>query len=211
MIFVTGTDTDIGKTLVSAILTLGTRGQYWKPIQAGTEPTTDSKWIKEISQLPDEHFLPERYVLKTPMSPHAAAEIDNVEIQLSELKVPAGTNGKPLIVEGAGGLMVPINSKYFVIDLIKQLACPAVLVSKSGLGTINHTLLSLDALRKAGIPIAGVIMNGPKHRSNKLALEKYGRVEVVAEIEPLAEINRKKLQETYDQKLKWFAEEFIKK
>jgi dethiobiotin synthetase len=211
MIFVTGTDTDVGKTLVSAMLTLGTQGQYWKPIQAGTVPTTDLKWIKEVSQLPDHHFLPERFVLTSPMSPHAAAEIDGVKIELSDLKIPPGTNGKPLIIEGAGGLMVPINSKYFMIDLIKNLACPAILVSRSGLGTINHTLLSLEALRKARIPVAGVIMNGPKHRSNKIALEKYGRVEVVAEIEPLPQINRETLQDTYDRKLKWFAEELMKR
>jgi dethiobiotin synthetase len=207
-LFVTGTDTNVGKTIVSAILTLGTNGKYWKPIQTGSD--IDRVWIKDKTQLSDEHFLPETYKLTAALSPHAAAEIDGITITTSQIKLPTQLNGKMLIVEGAGGLMVPINRQDFMADLIKGLELPTVLVARSSLGTINHTLLSLRLIRQMRIPLLGVVLNGERNRGNKMAIEKYGRVEVVAEIEPLASLDKETLQDTFDRKLSHFVEDFMK-
>jgi dethiobiotin synthetase len=207
-LFVTGTDTNVGKTLVSALLTLGTKGKYWKPIQTGSD--IDSVWIKDTTKLSDEHFFPETYKLTAPLSPHAAAEIDGVTINTANIKVPTQSNGHMLIVEGAGGLMVPINQHDYMADLIKQLGLPVLLVARSTLGTINHTLLSLRVIRQMGIPLLGVVLNGERNRGNKAAIERYGRVEVVAEIEPLPSLNEITLQDTFDRKLAHFVEDLMK-
>jgi dethiobiotin synthetase len=207
-LFVTGTDTNVGKTLVSAILTLGSKGKYWKPIQTGSD--IDSVWIKGATELSDEHFFPETYKLTEPLSPHAAAEIDGVTIATSDINLPAHSNGDLLIVEGAGGLLVPINKHDFMADIIKRLGLPAILVARSGLGTINHTLLSLRLIHQLKIPLLGVVLNGERNRGNKAAIEKYGRVEVIAEIEPLASLDRAALQETFNRKLANFVEDFMK-
>jgi dethiobiotin synthetase len=207
-LFVTGTDTNVGKTLVSAILTLGTKGKYWKPIQTGSD--VDRVWIKDATKLSDDHFFPETYKLTEPLSPHAAAEIDGISIVTSNINLPAHKNGDILIVEGAGGLLVPLNKHDFMVDLIKKLELPVLLVARSGLGTINHTLLSLQVIRQYRIPFLGVVLNGERNRGNKAAIEKYGRVEVLAEIEPLALLDRDTLQETFNRKLAHFVEDFMK-
>ncbi len=184
--FVTGTDTDVGKTVVSALLTLGLGAAYWKPIQSGLTPPTDTEFVRQITGLDASHFLPERYRLSQPLSPHAAAAIDGLSLQLSDFQRPA--SDKPhLIVEGAGGLMVPINAQDYIIDLIKTLDLPVLLVARSTLGTINHTLLSLAQLRCAGIPILGVVLNGPRNPGNRDAIATYGQVSILGELEPLAE------------------------
>jgi len=207
-LFVTGTDTNVGKTLVSAILTLGTKGKYWKPIQTGSD--VDRVWIKDATKLSDDHFFPETYKLTQPLSPHAAAEMDGVSIVTSDINLPARNNGDILIVEGAGGLLVPLNKHDFMVDLIKKLELPVLLVARSGLGTINHTLLSLRLIRQFGIPLLGVVLNGERNRGNKAAIETYGRVEVLAEIEPLALLDRGTLQDTFNRKLANFVEDFMK-
>jgi dethiobiotin synthetase len=188
--FITGTDTDVGKTVTSALLTLGLGYAYWKPIQSGLPTDTDS--IRAATGLDDSHFIPERYRLTQPLSPHAAAKIDRVPISLSDFQLPP-TDKPGLIVEGAGGLMVPINEQDLMIDLIRSLHLPVCLVTRSQLGTINHTLLSIAALRQAEIPILGVMMNGEKNQVNRNAIEHYGQVQVLGELEPLAEINPRTL------------------
>lgn len=187
-IFVTGTDTGIGKTVISAMLTAGLSATYWKPIQSGLQEETDTEFVKRITKLSDSHFVQERYRLTEPLSPHASAAIDGITISMADFRLPEIMT-RHLIVEGAGGLMVPMNDKDMIIDLISYFNIPALLVSRSELGTLNHTFLSLEALRKREIPIIGVILNGPKNESNREAIEKYGEVEVLGELESLGDLN----------------------
>ncbi|MEB3273095.1 MAG: dethiobiotin synthase [Prochlorothrix sp.] len=194
--FVTGTDTDVGKTVIASMLTLGLGGAYWKPIQSGLEPSTDTETVRQVTQLPDHHFYPERFRLTQPLSPHASAAIDQVSIQLDDFSLPAVTQPH-LIVEGAGGLLVPINDREYILDLIHYLQLPVCLVARSGLGTLNHTLLSLAALRSAQIPILGVILNGPKNPSNRTTLETWGQVPILGEVEPLDTVNPDTLRHAF--------------
>jgi dethiobiotin synthetase len=189
--FITGTDTDVGKTIVSALLTLGLGTHYWKPVQSGTP--TDSNVLRTLGINPS-RILPERHRLTQPLSPHAAAQMDGVEISLTDFELPPV---EKLIVEGAGGLLVPLNEKDLMIDLIQKLQLPVCLVSRSTLGTINHTLLSIAALRQAKIPILGVIINGQKNEINRAAIAHYGKVPILAELEPLAEITPTILHTTF--------------
>lgn len=184
--FITGTDTNVGKTIAAAWCMLHLDADYWKPTQSGLEPPTDTDVIKGITQYNDSRFHPETYSLTQPLSPHEAAKRDKVEIDMAEFKMPQTNHS--LVVEGAGGLMVPLNKDNLVIDLIKQLDIPAILVCRSGLGTINHTLLSLEALRKRSVPLAGVIISGSKAPHNREAIEEYGQVPVIAEIDHLESI-----------------------
>lgn len=178
--FVTGTDTDVGKTVVSAWLAARLGASYWKPVQAGTEGETDTQTVKRLAELPEARIFSETYVLPEPLSPHEAARRAGVSIRLDDFKPPE--TDEPLIVEGAGGLLVPLNDTEFVIDLAADLHLPIVLVARSGLGTINHTLLSLEALRRRGLVIAGVVMVGPESVHNRAAIERYGKTQVLAEI-----------------------------
>jgi dethiobiotin synthetase len=185
--FISGTDTGVGKTVTAAILLAGLRYNYWKPVQCGGLPdATDTRVVKDISGLDDSHFLAEQYCLAKAASPHIAAAAEGVTIDMESFRLPAD-NGR-LLVEGAGGLLVPLNDKFMLLDLISRLALPVLLVARSGLGTINHTLLSLAALRDSDVEVLGVVLNGVKNRQNRRAIEHYGKVRVIAEIEPLAEL-----------------------
>lgn len=195
--FVTGTDTGIGKTVVSAMLMSALDATYWKPIQAGLDEETDTEFVQRVSAVASEKIIPEKFRLETPMSPHAAADIDNVNIELSDFKLPKYSS-KHLIVEGAGGLIVPINWKETIIDLIAHLDLPVLLVARSSLGTLNHTLLSLEALKSRGITVFAVILNGEKHPSNKETIEKFGEISVF-EIEPFQEITSESLIKAFKQ------------
>ena len=196
-IFITGTDTGIGKSLVSAMLLAGLEGKYWKPVQSGLEDITDTEWVKKKTGLDDTHFYPETYRLKLPLSPHASARAGGVRIELSRFEIPQTGHGETLIIEGAGGIMVPLNEKELMIDLIKKCNAPALIVARSGLGTINHTLLSISQLRGEGIDILGVVMNGPANRSNRDAIEHFGSVKVIAGIEEIADINPETLRKSF--------------
>ncbi|MGD8426015.1 MAG: dethiobiotin synthase [Balneolaceae bacterium] len=196
-IFVTGTDTGIGKTVVSAMLTKALDASYWKPIQAGLEEETDTEFVQRVTGFSGSRIKPERYRLKTPMSPHGAADIDGITISLEDFSLPGYSTGH-LIVEGAGGLLVPINDQDMIIDLISYLDLPVILVARSTLGTLNHTFLSLEALRKRDITVFGVVMNGPRHKSNYEAIKHYGKVEVLAEVETMESFNPQSLQEQFD-------------
>lgn len=194
--FVTGTDTDVGKTVVSALLMSGLDATYWKPIQAGLSEETDTGFVQRVSQSEDDKILPERFRLETPMSPHAAADIDSVSISMEDFSLPA-FDTEHLIVEGAGGLIVPINWEQTVLDLILQFNLPALLVARSGLGTLNHTLLSLEALRKRNIDVFAVVLNGPKHPSNKETIEHFGQVKVY-ELEEIKDFEKENLKKTFE-------------
>lgn len=156
--FVTGIGTDVGKTLVSAILVEALHADYWKPVQAGDLENTDTMKVQALVSNVRSQFHAEAYRLSKPMSPHAAAAIDSVKIDLKNISVPNTSN--PLIIEGAGGLMVPLNNQFLVIDLIAKLNTEVVLVSSNYLGSINHTLLTVAALKNKNIPITGIIFNG---------------------------------------------------
>lgn len=188
-LFVTGTDTDAGKTVISALLTLALDAHYWKPIQSGVNEDSDTRDVQSLTGLPQERFLPEAYRLTEPLSPHEAAAIDGVRIDLNAITPPALPQDAPLVVEGAGGLMVPLNDKALMLDLITRLGLPVVVVARSGLGTINHTLLTLAALRAAGAEVAGVIMNGPPHPANADAIAHFGRVPVLAQVPMLGDLS----------------------
>ncbi len=191
-LFITGTDTGIGKSVVSALMTTGLSATYWKPIQSGLQEETDTEFVKRVTDLPSAHFIEERYRLNEPLSPHASAAIDGVSISLTDFMLPEYETDH-LVIEGAGGLMVPLNDEAMIIDLIQLLDIAVLLVARSELGTLNHTFLSLEALRSRDIPVIGVIMNGPKNTSNRKAIEKYGKVEVIGEIEKIRELNSKSL------------------
>jgi len=178
--FVTGTDTDVGKTVVSAWLVARLGACYWKPVQAGNHPETDSAIVRRLTGVPPSRILPEAYVLPEPIAPHEAARRAGIAIDMERLVPPPCD--RPLVVEGAGGLMVPLTDRAYVIDLATELHLPIILVTRSTLGTINHTLLSLEAIRRRGLTLAGVVVNGPETPHNRAAIERYGQVEVIAEI-----------------------------
>jgi dethiobiotin synthetase len=179
-LFVTGTDTDVGKTVAAAWLVAKLGACYWKPVQAGNYPETDSAIVRRLSGVPEDRILPEAYLLPEPIAPHEAARRAGTEIDLVKLVPPPCD--RPLVVEGAGGVLVPLDDKTYVIDLAAELHLPIVLVARSTLGTINHTLLSLEAIRRRGLPLAGVVVNGPETPHNRAAIEHYGKVEIIAEI-----------------------------
>jgi len=185
--FITGSDTDVGKTLACAWIMLQGRVRYWKPVQAGLEDT-DEATVRALTGAGDDRFLPTTYALPDPLSPHEAARRAGVNIDMSAFAVP--DDSVPLIVEGAGGLLVPLNAKALVIDLIEKLGLPAILVCRTTLGTINHSLLSLEALRARKIPVAGVILNGPDVPHNRAAIETYGKVPIIGHIPPLEPVTR---------------------
>jgi len=180
-VFVTGTDTDIGKTLVAAWLTVHWRADYWKPLQTGAAQDSDGGTVARLA--PGRTIHPSNVVLQAPLSPYEAARREGVEIDLATL-VPPVTD-RPLVVEGAGGVLVPINGRELMIDLIERLGLPALVVARSSLGTVNHTLLALAALRQRGVTVAGVVLNGQLNPANRQAIEHFGGVPVLAELQPL--------------------------
>lgn len=187
-VFVTGTDTGVGKTLVSALLARAWQAHYWKPLQTGlADEAGDSATVARLARLPPQRRHTPAYALQAPLSPWAAALLEGVHIDTLGLRPPE--TDEPLVVEGAGGLYVPIDGQTMMIDLIEQLGLPVVLAARSGLGTINHSLLSLHALRARGIPVLGVIMSGPPSDSNRQAIEQFGQTRVLAQIPPLETVD----------------------
>lgn len=185
--FLTGTDTDVGKTVAAAWLCRHLNAHYWKPMQCGLTPPTDCDTVLDLIGGDKTRIHRPVYELKEPLSPHEAAKREDKHLTLKALTPPA-VDG-PLIVEGAGGILVPINEEHLMIDLMVGLGLPVILVSRSTLGTINHTLLSLEALRRRDLEIAGVIVVGPPHPHNVVAIREYGRVPIIGEIpmlEPLS-------------------------
>jgi len=191
-LIVAGTDTDVGKTVVSALLVQGLGARYWKPVQSGLADGSDSEWVQAMLSLPPKRIVEESYRLQAPVSPHWAAERDQVVIDPQRLALPAGHG--PLVVETAGGLMTPLGRDWLQIDQICRWDLPLVLVARSGLGTLNHTLLSLEALRHRSIPVLGLVLNGPLHPDNPRTLEGLGGVPVLAQLPRLEPLNAAALQ-----------------
>jgi dethiobiotin synthetase len=165
ILVVTGTDTGIGKTVFAAGLAGALGAHYWKPIQAGIDPEGDKETVAALSGLPAARILPEAYRLTTPASPHLAARIDGVTITLDRLALPK-VDG-PLVVEGAGGVLVPVSDTLLMADLFAYWGQPVILCARTALGTINHSLLSIEALRARGVPIAGIAFIGAPHAENE--------------------------------------------
>lgn len=182
-IFVTGTDTNIGKTLIASWICLHTRATYWKPIQSGFLDGTDTRTVKDLANVT---VHPEAYLLKEPRSPHMAAAMAGVTIEPDQMTIPTEKN---LVIEGAGGVLVPINSGMFMIDLMQRWQIPVIVVARSTLGTINHTCLTLEALIRRQIPVVGVVLNGPSNTGNRQAIETYAGVPVLAEFLPLDHVS----------------------
>jgi dethiobiotin synthetase len=191
--FVTGTDTGVGKTVVSALLCAALDAYYWKPIQTGTREGTDRRTVERLAKRPRAKLLPEIYRFAPPVSPHLAAQKAGARIQLQEIRMPAIGVRENLVVEGAGGALVPINETQLMTDLMRHLGLPVILVARTALGTINHTLLSLAALRSAHLNVRGVVMVGKPNPDTRKAIEHYGKIKVVGAIPPLKKLNRSTL------------------
>ncbi len=192
---ITGTDTDIGKTVFCAALMLGLedagyKPHYWKPVQSGIADVVDTKQVQILSDLPDERFLPERYIFSEALSPHRAAEIDEVNIDIDALQdkdqIPECDGS--LIIEGAGGLMVPLTRKNLQVNLFKKWDIPIILCVRTGLGTINHTLLSLEAIWSRGMKLKGIVFIGDENIDNIRTISEFSDVKILGhlpEIDPL--------------------------
>jgi dethiobiotin synthetase len=197
---ITGTDTGIGKTVFSAALTDALGACYWKPIQSGLTEETDSETVLRLGRIPPERILPEAWRLKTPASPHLSAEIDRVTLDPYALE-PPGTNS-PLIIEGAGGLLVPLTRHETFADVFARWQIPVVLCSRTVLGTINHTLLSLEALRQRRIPVLGIAFIGDAQPDTQQIIAEMGKVRVLGRLprlEPLSpDALRREFRECFD-------------
>ena len=192
---VCGTDTDVGKTVVSAWLVQGLNATYWKPVQSGLDGGGDRERVRRMLDLPRDRLLPEVYAFHEPVSPHWAAELDQQPLDPDRLALPESPDD--LVVETAGGVMVPLTRSWLQIDQLVQWDLPIVLVARSGLGTLNHTLLTLEALRTRQLRVLGLILNGPAHADNPSTLEQLGDVPVLAQLPPLQALNAKELAKAW--------------
>jgi dethiobiotin synthetase len=187
---VCGTDTDVGKTVVSALVVQGLGATYWKPVQCGLEDGGDSERVGRLAG-PEARILPEAYRFTHPVSPHWAAELEQHPLDPQRLTLPAVSGA--LVVETAGGLLVPLRRDLLQIDQIRHWGLPVLLVARSGLGTLNHTLLSVEALRRRNIPLLGLVLNGPPHPDNPRTLEDLSGAPVLGCLAPLPQLNRTSL------------------
>jgi dethiobiotin synthetase len=195
--FVTGTDTNVGKTVLSALLVAALDAVYWKPIQTGVTEGTDRETVVRLAGIPRSQTREECFRFNPPVSPHLAAEWAGVRIDLGKIRRPELEPGTRLIAEGAGGVMVPINETEMMIDLMRHSRLPVLVAARSTLGTINHTLLTLAQLGRTEIEIAGVVLIGPENNDNCTAIERYGSHPVVGEIPQLDRIDRAALIEVF--------------
>jgi len=196
--FVTGTDTGVGKTVLSALLVAALDAFYWKPIQTGVIEGTDRETVRRLSEAREERLLPESYCFDPPVSPHLAARMAGKRIDLNTLPFPLVREDRPWIVEGAGGVMAPINETALMLDLIRNVKLPAVVATRTSLGTINHTLMTLFALREAKLAVRGVVMIGANNEENRKAIEHYGNVQVIGQIPVLERLTRRSLLEVFN-------------
>ncbi len=195
--FITGIGTEIGKTVVSAIVTEYLQADYWKPVQSGDLHWTDTMKVQSLTSNSKSVFHPERHRLNAPLSPHASAALDGVQIKLSDFTLPQTSNH--LVVEGAGGLMVPLNEHDVLLDLIQQLQIPVILVSRNYLGSINHTLLSFEALKQRNIPMAGIVFNGEPNPASESFIENYTQLPVLFRVGNLDKITPESIRDVVKQ------------
>ena len=185
---VCGTDTDVGKTLVSAVLVQGLQASYWKPVQCGELASGgDSGQVQALTAAKTGRILPEAYKLKQPASPHQAAAAEGISLNESQLNLPVVQGS--LVVELAGGLLVPLRHDLLQIEMLQRWGLPVVLVTRTGLGTLNHSLLSLEALERRRIHLLGLVVNGQPHRANEASLESIGKVQILGRIPTLERVD----------------------
>jgi dethiobiotin synthetase len=189
--FITGIGTGIGKTITSAVITEKLKADYWKPIQSGDLAQSDSLAIKDLINNNKTVIHPELYRLNQPLSPHLSAKIDGIEIELDKFILPETENN--LIVEGAGGLMVPLNGKELILDLIKHLNIPVIVVSQNYLGSINHTLLTINTLKQHQITIKGIIFSGDTNLESEDYILKYTSVKHLGNIPTLKQLSKENI------------------
>lgn len=196
-IVVTGTDTDIGKTVFAAALVNALRASYWKPVQAGLDEhgQSDSVRVAALAGMGTAQIVPEAYRLATPCSPHRAAEIDGVTIDPDRLALPS-VDG-PLVIEGAGGVLVPLTRSLLYADLFAEWACPVVLVARTTLGTINHSLLSIEALRSRGVAVLGIAFTGESNPDSEATIAELGKVRRLGRLPLLPDLNETSLREAF--------------
>jgi len=192
---VSGTDTGIGKTTVAAMLLLALDAFYWKPLQSGTQDGTDRERVQELTHLPADRLLPERYVLSQPLSPHRAAELDGIEIKAEALVLPAFD--RTLVIEGAGGLMVPVTRNKLQIDVFADWSLPIILCARTALGTINHTLLSIEALRGRHMRLHGLIFVGDDNPDNMRTIADFSGARILGHVPRLDRIGRAALLDVF--------------
>lgn len=196
-IIITGTDTDIGKTIFAAALTAALGATYWKPIQAGLAEETDSQLVARLNgKLSGQTILPEAYRLNTPASPHVAAEIDGIKIDVEKLQLPKISGS--LIVEGAGGVMVPITREITFLDVFAKWNAPIVLCARTSLGTINHSLLSIAALQKAKCNILGIAFIGDENKDSEKTICEMGKTKRLGRLPLIADLNSENLSEAFN-------------
>jgi dethiobiotin synthetase len=196
--FVTGTDTGIGKTVVSALLVAALDAVYWKPVQSGACDGTDRQAVLQWAELVEDRALPECYCFAPAVSPHLAARMAGVRIDLEKIIAPVSVDGRRIIAEGAGGVLVPLNHEQTILDLIVRLGFPVIVTARTALGTINHSLLTLRTLRAAKASVLGVVMVGEESVENRRAIETYGRVPVIGRVPILDKICRSALIGAFD-------------
>ena len=194
-IVVTGTDTGIGKTVFAAALTGALDGYYWKPVQSGLAEETDSETVRRLSGLAADRILPERYRLRTPASPHLAARLDGVEIDVERLALPS--TPRPLVAEGAGGLLVPLTRELTYIDVFARWRAPLVLCARTTLGTINHALLSIEAIRARGIPLLGIAFIGDENTESEDVIVALGRTRRLGRLPSLKPLTAESLKAAF--------------
>ena len=186
--FITGIGTEVGKTVASAIITQALEADYWKPIQAGELDQSDSLKVERLIDNNQSVFHPESYRLNQPMSPHAAAARDGVKIDLSCVKTPETKNH--LVIEGAGGLLVPLNDRDSILDLIEALNAEVILVSRHYLGSINHTLMSVEVLKQRNLTIKGILFNGNENKDTESIIAKMSGLEILGRIDELNQLDK---------------------
>ncbi len=194
---VAGTDTDVGKTVFAAALVAALDGCYWKPVQCGLAAETDAEIVGRLSGLPKSRILPEVYRLKTPASPHLAAELDGLEIDVERLVPPASE--RPLVIEPAGGLMVPLTRRVLQVDRIARWKRPVVLCASTRLGTINHSLLSIEAIKHRAIPLLGIAFIGEEQADSERTIAEMGRVRLLGRLPHIDPLTPAALREAFDQ------------
>ncbi|MBC2886342.1 ATP-dependent dethiobiotin synthetase BioD [Ochrobactrum sp. CM-21-5] len=192
---VTGTDTGIGKTVFSAALADALGAFYWKPVQSGLDEITDSETVMSLGGLSRQRIIPETWRLNTPVSPHLSAQIDGIEIDLDRLTVPQISS--PLIIEGAGGLLVPLTRRATFADIFARWRHPVILCARTGLGTINHTLLSLEALKRRNIPVHGIAFIGDAHADTEQIIPELGGVPKLGRLPYLANLTVGTLRQAF--------------
>lgn len=186
--FITGIGTEVGKTVASAIITQALEADYWKPVQAGELDSSDRLTVQSLIDNCSFKSHPETYRLNHPMSPHAAAERDGIKIDINSFEIPKTENH--LVIEGAGGLLVPLNKKDTILDLIAKLKCEVILVSRHYLGSINHTLMSIELLKQRKIPIKGILFNGNENKGTESIIKEMTGIEILGRIDELEDLNK---------------------